>query len=221
MISGSSAYRACARRPVFWKRSAGYEDLPLELRLIILSYCGKGQLAALSSAKSAVGDEAEHMLYNTISLTHTRPLELESCLSTLISSKRKAKLVESLAFSIRSSTEKALSLIPRFAWALENTTSLDFLSCRVNDLSYSSRQTFVDALERRTFSLSALYISAIPITLGVLIQYQPELEIIGFWDCDNHDYGDIVELFWKTETKFLSAVPISHPAIGPTPSSSA
>ena len=112
---------------------------------MILSYCGKGQLAVLGSVNSAVEDEVDRMLYNTVSLTDTRPFELESCLTTLISSKRKADLVESLAVTFRSPT-KGLQIL-RFALALENTTSLDFLSCRVNNLSYRSRQFLVDALE--------------------------------------------------------------------------
>lgn len=38
-----------------------------------------------------------------------------------------------------------------------------------------------------------------PITLSDLLQYQPDLEIIGFWDCDERDYGGIVRPFLEVE----------------------
>ena len=74
-------------------------DLPFELREQILVNCTRGTLAALSATAKAVTNEAEVLLYDTVSLHESRERELNACLRTLTGSRssRKAQLVRTFA----------------------------------------------------------------------------------------------------------------------------
>ncbi|KAF5318934.1 hypothetical protein D9611_013685 [Ephemerocybe angulata] len=74
--------------------------LPAELKSMVLSFCEAPALGSLSRTTRAFHEEAEQLLYGTISLHYRRPQSL-ACLKTLAFNKEKADLVRSLAVTLR------------------------------------------------------------------------------------------------------------------------
>ncbi|KAF6754734.1 hypothetical protein DFP72DRAFT_363790 [Ephemerocybe angulata] len=74
--------------------------LPAELKSMVLSFCEAPALGSLSRTTRAFHEDAQRLLYGTISLDYRSPQSL-ACLKTLASNKKKADLVRSLAVTLR------------------------------------------------------------------------------------------------------------------------
>jgi hypothetical protein len=107
-------------------------DLPLELREQILAYCTAKTLAYLSVTSKGITDEAEAMLYETISLHLSRESQLNACFRTLCdpASCRKARLIQTFAitFNYSESAQFADRTFIQLRIALKRMTSLKVLS---------------------------------------------------------------------------------------------
>ncbi|KAF5318933.1 hypothetical protein D9611_013684 [Ephemerocybe angulata] len=73
--------------------------LPAELKTMVLSFCEAPALASLSRTSRAFHEDAERLLYGTISLYYRRPQSF-ACLKTLYLHEKKANLVRSLAVTL-------------------------------------------------------------------------------------------------------------------------
>ncbi|KAF6764845.1 hypothetical protein DFP72DRAFT_869415 [Ephemerocybe angulata] len=196
-----------------------YSGLPNELREEVLSYCDKGELAAISSTDKGFGAEAERWLYRTVSLHESRLVELIKCLDTLAKNPKKAGMVESLAVSFYDHYQRrtpedwaiinSVELMVHLAQALLEMRSLTFLSFRPHE--GMDTKLVMRAIGTRIFKLNSLFMTlprdyttiilpkdstdSTTITLPWLLECQPALEVIGLWGCGKYDLGSGIHLF--------------------------
>ncbi|KAF5336011.1 hypothetical protein D9611_006174 [Ephemerocybe angulata] len=176
-----------------------------ELREEVLSYCDKGELAAISSTDKSFGAEAERWLYRTVSLHESRLVELVKCLETLAKNPKKAGVVKSLAVSFYDSykrrtpedeaTINSMELMVHLAKGLFEMRSLTFLSFRPHE--GMDTKLVMGMIGAKQFKLTSLFMTlqkdsanSTVVTLPWLLERQPDLAVVGLWGCGEYGRDD-------------------------------
>ncbi|KAJ3529587.1 hypothetical protein NMY22_g8934 [Coprinellus aureogranulatus] len=163
--------------------TTSYGHLPAELHDKILSYCSRASLVSLCLTSKSTSQEAEAMLYDTITLHRSREHEFACCLRTMndLGTSRKAELVQTFAVTL-TEDHGDFNDLQLAVTALSGMKSLKVLSIWTpEEISTVSVQLLMRS-PSRPFSLRKLCLSGFRVAeFSFVLQNQPSIEVVGLW----------------------------------------